>query len=180
MEPKEPNKVFTKTHILYLIIALLVASLWFTLGRSTEGKISGTPQGISKVIPEIPISTQVEVLPRFSNNDYNIELEQKYTAKINGTPVSVPIVTKENPYGVKGSIKQEIDITPIVSRIAEAERIQWETGVGIGVHQGDPYILLGVQRNFNKDSALEAEVHLKPSVKSLEVTGGSLMYKKLF
>ena len=180
MEPKEPNKILTKTHIMYLIIVILVGSLWFTLSRSTEGNIPGIPQEISKVIPKIPINTQVDVLPRSSNKDNNVELDQTYTARINGQTVSVPIVTKDNPNGVKGSIKQEIDITPIVSRIAQAERIQWEAGVGLGVHNGDPYIPVVIQRNFDKTSAIELEVHVKPSVKDLQVTGGSLMYKKLF
>lgn len=45
----------------------------------------------------------------------------------------------------------------------------WEWGMGIGVHGGDKYLPIGLQRNFSKDQALEAEYHAKGKQTGYEV-----------
>ena len=49
----------------------------------------------------------------------------------------------------------------------------WEWSIGYGVQDGKGYIPVGLQRNYSKDKALEAEVHLDPS-KIKKVTGGEI------
>lgn len=50
-----------------------------------------------------------------------------------------------------------------------------EYGFGIGIHKGELYQPYSIQRNYSKDRAIEVEVHTKPL--SVDVTGGSVMYK---
>ena len=38
----------------------------------------------------------------------------------------------------------------------------WEISAGVGNHQGDTYIPIGVQRNYAARKAVAAEVHLVP------------------
>ena len=38
----------------------------------------------------------------------------------------------------------------------------WELSTGVGSHQGDVYVPLGLQRNYSPNKALAAEVHLVP------------------
>lgn len=48
----------------------------------------------------------------------------------------------------------------------------WEWGGGVGWHGGDTYYPISLQRNFNKDRALEAEYHAGGKEK-----GGEVKYK---
>lgn len=49
----------------------------------------------------------------------------------------------------------------------------WEWSAGYGWQNGENYIPIGLQRNYSKDKALEAEVHLDPS-NIKKVTGGEV------
>jgi hypothetical protein len=49
----------------------------------------------------------------------------------------------------------------------------WEWSAGIGVHEGKSYIPIGLQRNYSKDKAIEAEIHLDPS-NVRKITGGEI------
>lgn len=50
----------------------------------------------------------------------------------------------------------------------------WEMGVGAGVHEGDFYIPISIQRNYSKSHSIEAEVHVSPRDKT--INGGSIKY----
>lgn len=52
----------------------------------------------------------------------------------------------------------------------------WYIGTGLGVHKGDSYLPISARRNFSKDAALEAQVHVDNNLQ--EVDGGQLMYKR--
>jgi hypothetical protein len=49
----------------------------------------------------------------------------------------------------------------------------WEWSAGIGVHNGDAYIPIGLQRNYSKDAAIAGEIHLSTTG---TVNGGELKY----
>lgn len=49
----------------------------------------------------------------------------------------------------------------------------WEWSTGIGVHNGDVYIPVELQRNYSKDHAIAAEVHVSTSGK---INGGEVKY----
>ena len=51
----------------------------------------------------------------------------------------------------------------------------WEWGTGAGIHDGDVYIPISLQRNYSKDRAVEAEVHVDTAGDG--VAGGEVKYK---
>ena len=51
----------------------------------------------------------------------------------------------------------------------------WEWSAGYGQQNGEGYIPIGLQRNYSKDKAIEAEVHLDPG-KSRNITGWEVKY----
>jgi len=51
----------------------------------------------------------------------------------------------------------------------------WEWSIGYGVQDGNNYIPIGLQRNYSKDRAIEAEIHFDPG-QVKKVTGGELKY----
>ena len=51
----------------------------------------------------------------------------------------------------------------------------WEWSVGYGQQNGEGYIPVGLQRNYSKDKAIEAEVHLDPG-KLKNTTGWEVKY----
>ena len=50
----------------------------------------------------------------------------------------------------------------------------WELGVGVGVHDGDIYVPVSVQRNLSRWHSVAAEVHVKPM--TTKVNGGEVRY----
>jgi len=51
----------------------------------------------------------------------------------------------------------------------------WEWSIGYGVQGDIKYIPVGLQRNYSKDRAIEAEVHVDPG-QVKKVTGGEIKY----
>lgn len=49
----------------------------------------------------------------------------------------------------------------------------WEWSIGIGVHSGNVYMPIGLQRNYSKDAAVATEVHFGPGG---VVNGGAVKY----
>ena len=173
------NKYLT----LILAIALTICILtfqWFTY-RSPLDPLA--PKENPSVPPIVTTETSITVVPKTSTTDNDLELTQTYKAKVNDTYVEVPVVTlgplatKEN---IKGVIKQSIDLTPVTQLQQELDKKifkkNWEIGVGIGVHAGDKYVPVEIQRNFKVNQAVSIEAHLG----TLKVTGGEIKYKRLF
>lgn len=50
----------------------------------------------------------------------------------------------------------------------------WEMGIGAGVHDGDLYIPVSIQRNYSKSHSVEATVHLSPT--EHEISGCEIKY----
>jgi cytoskeletal protein RodZ len=175
------HKVLTDPRLTWVLIVMLVGLLWYSFRSPIKNNSPlSTPQESIK----LPLTTSVTTAPRTSSTDNNVELTQKYTAKVNGETVTVPIVPSTNPSGVKGVITQEIDMTSIVKKATEAEvlknKVNWEAGIGLGVHEGSFYVPVEIQRNYKKDRAIELELHVDPTLSHPKVNGGELLWKKLF
>lgn len=54
----------------------------------------------------------------------------------------------------------------------------WELGVGMGVHDGKTYIPVSLQRNYNKNHSVAAELHY--DLKNNKVNGGEVQWKVHF
>lgn len=128
-------------------------------------------------------TTEVSTEPKASPQDPDVKLTQTYTAEINGQKVTVP-VKSSGPSGVTGVIKQEADMTKVINQALAAEEkllkeqlkpAPWEVSAGIGVHDGDYYVPIELQRNYSKDKAISVEVHQDlPDIK--KTTGGELKH----
>lgn len=150
----------------------IAAFLWFNRMTTTD-KLTTDPNKV------ISATTSVSVVPKKSATDNDVEVSQVYRASVNGTTVAIPITTSEP---VKGVIKQEIDLTPVTAMQKELDKKEfkrnWEVGTGIGVHDGDMYIPVEIQRNYTVNKAWSAEAHIDPQ--GFKVTGGELKHKWMF
>lgn len=171
---------YIKDHKLVLVlIAVILVILVYTFRKPTENH---SPLGLPTEPLKIPLTTSLDTAPRTSTSDANVELNQKYTAKVNGQTVSIPVTTLPAPNGIKGIITQEVDMTPVVDKavkdgVAKA-KVNWELGTGLGIHNGDLYIPLEIQRNYKKDKAVVIEIH--KDLQGSKVSGGELKHKWLF
>lgn len=167
-----------------LVVIAIGVAYWYFHGRAKDTLID-TPTVTDAVVKQ---NTTLEVKPKTSKTDNDLEVTQTYKATINGAKVEVPVVTKETAkdasgtgYGTKAVVTQEIDMTNVVNSALSIEREKvkmeykknWEIGTGIGSHNGDLYIPVEIQRNYAKDKAISAEVHIDvdkaPSVNGWEV-----------
>ena len=69
---------------------------------------------------------------------------------------------------VPNEIKQKVDVYKFNNYR------KWEWGAGFGVHDGDTYIPISIQRNYSKDKAVEVEAHVDLNG---GVSGGEIQYK---
>lgn len=56
----------------------------------------------------------------------------------------------------------------------------WYWSYGLGVHEGDWYVPVGLQRNFDKNHAAEVKVHVEPegiTPSDMKIRGGEINYK---
>ena len=89
---------------------------------------------------------------------------------LSGEKVSVPIVKRtagtiyqpdstsgsanDAPPGVKATVEQTIDLTPVLSKL----RPSWELGAGVSYMNERAYVPISIQRNYQADKALELTV----------------------
>lgn len=52
----------------------------------------------------------------------------------------------------------------------------WEAGIGVGVQDGNVYVPISLQRNYDKNHSVEAEVHLDKDIMKKNVSGGALKW----
>ena len=160
---------------------LTVGICWFLWG-SKDGSPADRPSVVS-----VPLSTTstLQATQKTSQNQPDLEVSQKYTAVINGEKVEVPVVhaaTGSTPpastgaTGTSASLKQELDVSPLVNRMVP----KWELGVGVGKQKGDSglYLPLSLQRNYAFDKAIQFELHVDPSDR--KINGVELQHKWRF
>ena len=160
-----------------IIIALLVLVGYLIVPQWYPHKTQIVPPLKEPLLTQT--TTQISTKPKVSASDPDVEVTQTYTAKVNGETVKVPL--KSSAIGSTGVIRQDFDFTPVVSRMAhyiaqKDYKKDWEVSAGVGVESGYTYGLIGVQRNYNKDRAIEVEVHLRTT----GVSGGEIKHKWLF
>lgn len=117
--------------------------------------------------------TTVTVTPKTTEDD--LIVENKYIAKVNGETLEVPIktTTLNDSKEVTATVSSTIDLTPVVKKMADNEyKRNWEVSTGFGkTHDGDFYVPIGIQRNFNYNRAIEVSVGLsKDHIENIQVT----------
>lgn len=163
---------YLKTHkkeiLCVVLLVLATASLTWYLMRP---KVPTLPNVIPETVKDAKVEqkTSLQVVPKSSATDNDLEITQRYKANINGATVEVPVVSKEIAKdGTKAVVTQEVDMTKVINSALTIEREKvkqeykknWEIGTGICSHNGDVYIPIEAQRNYATDKAISAEIHL--------------------
>lgn len=172
----------TALEVAAVIVITLIAVYLYTSSKAPTAPQE--PQGL----PLAPITSKTSLGASYkaTEADADVKVTQLYKAEVNGQTVVAPIkgVVDNGTKGTQGVITQEIDLKPITQMQRELDKKEfqknWEGAVGLGVHKGDFYIPVEVQRNYAKDKALALEVHVKVEDKAPKVTGGELKHKWLF
>lgn len=163
---------YIKTHkkemLCGVLLVLATATLTWYL---TRPNVLTLPNVIPETVKDAKVEqkTSLQVVPKTSKNDNDLEVTQHYKANINGTTVEVPVVPKEiTQDGTKAVVTQEVDMTKVINSALTIEREKvkqeykknWEVSTGIGSHEGDVYVPIELQRNYAPDKAISAEIHL--------------------
>lgn len=156
------------------IIALLLS---FTIGAGCcylylrgDNKASEPLPSSSDSKGGLLSTTRIHAETKDNPKEEDLVLSNKYVAVINGEKVSVPIVKRtagtinqpdstggsanDASPGVKATVEQTIDLTPVLSKLHPS----WEMGVGVSYVNERAYVPLSIQRNYQADKALELTV----------------------
>lgn len=170
----DSNRLMTSyRHILLaLLVGILVGAGGFYL--LTKGDQQASPTHSQDSTSVLLSTTSVKAETKDNPNDEDLVLSQNYVANINGKKVSVPIVDKgtvsatnqpavangnaisQTPQGIKASVEQTIDLTPVLSSLRPA----WELGVGYSYVNKNSYVPFSIQRNYKDTKAVEVTVFI--------------------
>lgn len=176
------EKILSITNYLKYIIVAMVS---FLLGYGCYAILHSTTTNSSSKVesPSDSIGTEVlhetnhvEIKEKQRNTDADLVVDNRYIAEVNGQTFEIPKesqkVSKETPKGLQTKVTSDINITPIVRKMADLEyKRNWEVSTGIGrSHDGHFYVPIGIQRNYNYDKAIEVSVGLnKDHVENIQV-----------
>ena len=173
----------TKRAIIIGVILCLItiAVMFFRHNRDNEVEKPSVSS------PSATIQSNLVVTEKTSEDDPDLKVSQTYKAIINNQEIEVPVsastpskttASSSAATGTPGntaSLRQEIDVTPIVRRLVP----DWELGVGIGKQRdGDVYIPVSIQRNYETHKGLQMELHVDP--KDQKIDGIEIQHKWRF
>ena len=160
-----------KATIVLVIIGCLI--YWFYPG---SGHMSTNTKQVEVKTPNtVTQQTQLQVKPKQSVSEPDLIVNNNYKAIVNGETLSVPSVPKTSTIGDTTTVTQEIDLTPILSKL----RPNWEVGTGVGVTNGHLYVPISLQRNYKYNKSIQLEVHLDPK-DNFKATGFEVQHKWTF
>jgi hypothetical protein len=174
------------TKISSILKYIIVAVVSFLLGYGCYAILhSTTTDSSSKVESSAKDSIGTEVLHETNhvtlkekqrNTDPDLVVDNRYIAEINGQTFEIPKesqkVSKETPKGLQTKVTSDINMTPVVKKMADREyKRNWEVSTGLGrSHDGHFYVPIGLQRNYNYDRAIEVSIGLsKDHVENFQV-----------
>lgn len=125
---------------------------------------------------EVHEISRVTLKEKQKTSDPDLVVDNRYIAEINGQTFEIPKesqkVSKETPKGLQTKVTSDIDMTPVVKKMADLEyKRNWEVSTGLGrSHDGHFYVPIGLQRNYNYDRAIEVSIGLsKDHVENFQV-----------
>lgn len=169
--------------IIGVILCLIItAAVMFFIHRNNEVEKPSVSSS-----PSATIQSNLVVTEKTSEDDPDLRVSQTYKAIINNQEIEVPVsasttskttASSSAATGTPGntaSLRQEIDVTPIVRQLVP----DWELGVGIGKQKdGDVYIPVSIQRNYETHKGLQVELHVDP--KDQKIDGIEIQHKWRF
>lgn len=175
----------TKRAIIIGVILCLITTTAVILFRHNKNNEVKKPSVSSS--PSATIQSNLVVTEKTSEDDPDLKVSQTYKAIINNQEIEVPVSVSTTSKttasssaatgtpGTTASLRQEIDVTPIVRQLVP----DWELGVGIGKQRdGDVYIPVSIQRNYETHKGLQMELHVDP--KDQKIDGIEIQHKWRF
>ena len=170
---------YLSTIIKYIIVAVVSFLLGYgcyayfhkTTTTNSESKVESKTKD-TEVIHE---THTVTIKEKQRNTDADLVVNNRYIAEINGQTFEIlksPSVTHKDSKGTTTEITSDINMTPVVKKMADLEyKRNWEVSTGLGrSHDGHFYVPIGLQRNYNYDRAIEISVGLsKDHVENFQV-----------
>lgn len=164
---------YLTTTIKYIIVAVVSFLLGYgcyayfhkTTTTNSESKVESKTKD-TEVIHE---THTVTIQEKQRDTDPDLVVNNRYTASIHGETMEIPVV----PHKDQTKVTTEIDMTPVVRKLADAEyKRNWEVSTGLGrSHDGHFYVPIGLQKNYNYDRAIEVSVGLsKDHIENFQVT----------
>lgn len=166
---------YLTTTIKYIIVAVVSFLLGYgcyayfhkttTATTNSESKVESKTKD-TEVIHE---THTVTIKEKQRDTDPDLVVNNRYTASIHGETMEIPVV----PHKDQTKVTTEIDMTPVVRKLADAEyKRNWEVSTGLGrSHDGHFYVPIGLQKNYNYDRAIEVSVGLsKDHIENFQVT----------
>lgn len=124
---------------------------------------------------EIHEISRVTLKEKQKESDPDLVVDNRYIAEIHGQTFEIPkspSVTHSDSKGLQTNITSDINMTPVVKKLADLEyKRNWEVSTGLGrSHDGHFYVPIGLQRNYNYDRAIEVSVGIsKDHVENFQV-----------
>lgn len=178
---KGNNAMITKisTILKYIIVAvvsfLLGYGCYAILHTTTTNSEMDVPTEANKEPVEVHEISRVTLKEKQKTSDPDLVVDNRYIAEINGQTFEIPkspSVTHKDSKGLQTNITSDINMTPVVKKMADLEyKRNWEVSTGLGrSHDGHFYVPIGLQRNYNYDRAIEISVGLsKDHVENFQV-----------
>lgn len=166
--------------IKYIIVAvvsfLLGYGCYAILHSTTTDSVSKVESSKDSIGTEVLHETNhVTLKEKQRNTDPDLVVDNRYIAEINGQTFEIPkspSVTHKDSKGLQTKVTSDIDMTPVVKKMADLEyKRNWEVSTGLGrSHDGHFYVPIGLQRNYNYDRAIEVSVGIsKDHVENFQV-----------
>lgn len=164
---------YLTTTIKYIIVAvvsfLLGYGCYAYFHKTTTTTTNSESKASSKDTEVIHETHTVTIKEKQRDTDPDLVVNNRYTASIHGETMEIPVV----PHKDQTKITTEIDMTPVVRKLADAEyKRNWEVSTGLGrSHDGHFYVPIGLQKNYNYDRAIEVSVGLsRDHIENFQVT----------
>lgn len=168
---------YLATIIKYIIVAVVSFLLGYCCYPYINKPLTTTnsgPKAESKAKDTAVIreTNTVTIKEKQRDTDPDLVVDNRYIAKVNGETIEIPMKPNQTKQDTTATVSNEINLEPVVRKLADAEyKRNWEVSTGIGKsHDGDWYIPIGLQRNYNYDRALEVSVGVsKDHIENVQV-----------
>lgn len=167
---------YLANYLKYIIVAVVsfllgygCYAIFHTTTTNTESQVTTEANREPVEVHEI---SRVTLKEKQKTSDPDLVVDNRYIAEINGQTFEIPKETKKESKGLQTKVTSDIDMTPVVKKMADLEyKRNWEVSTGLGrSHDGHFYVPIGLQRNYNYDRAIEVSVGIsKDHVENFQV-----------
>lgn len=165
---------YLATTIKYIVVAVVSFLLGYCCYLYINKPLTTTnsgPKAESKTKDTAVIreTNTVTIKEKTAVTDPDLVVNNRYVTRINGETIEIP---KKTTKDTTTTVSNTVNLDPVVRKLADAEyKRNWEVSTGIGKsHDGDWYIPIGLQRNYNYDRALEVSVGVsKDHIENVQV-----------